>query len=529
MAYSQTWLEDTTRARGLLVVATAYNVLAAQEQILYWSTMGFVTTDGVAFNPIIASDVKIAETIALDGSISMTYGDIELLNRNGEIDDFLDNSRWVWSNRGIKIYYGDPSWRITSISQLGNANPDTFELIYDGLIDDCKSRNRGVVNIILRDKLERLNVPVTENTIGTTGTWSGGQTNQDTIKPLIFGEVYNITPVLVNPATLTYRFNDDNSSYESLIEIRDNGYPIWYSADFSGATTGTSGTSIGTFSLTRPASGAITCSVQGVKTTWSVSANSAVSSTYINNIPDTIRLLLTDYGTAGKRFSTAEIDNASFKTVLDSFGTSTPACGYAVVDRINLLQVVQELASSIGCQIYSNRKGVIRLLRLGVSATSSFTIEDQDILIGSLSINDKTENIGAVKLAYCKNWTVQQNLATLIPDSAKTDMAEEWLVKTVTDSATLSLYRLTSDPQRKTSYLITTESAQREAQRLLDYYKTQRTVYSFTARSRCIGLNLGDWVTIRHNRFGLQNGKAGQIISISPQWCKGLVDLEVMV
>lgn len=524
MAYTQTWLEYTTRARGLLVVATAYNATSLQEQVLYWSTMGFNTVDGTVFNPIIATDVKIGENMSLDGSISMTYGDIELLNPNGELDDYLDNTKWIWSNRGVKIYYGDPSWKVTSVSQLGDANPDTFELIYDGIIDDCKSRSRGVVNIVLRDKLERLNVPVTENTIGVTGTWSGGQTNQDTIRPLIFGEVYNVTPVLVDPSNLRYRFNDGDC--EGLLEIRDNGFPVWYSGDLTGATVTAS---TGLFSLARPPSGVVTCSVQGVKTTWSVSAGGAVSATYINNIPDVIRLLVTSYGTAGKQLSAAEIDNASFKTVLDSFGTSTPACGYAVVDRINLLQMVQELAASIGCQVYMNRKGVLRLLRLGVTGASTFTIQDRDIVKGSLSVYDKSEHLAAVKLAYCKNWTIQQNLATLIPDSSKTDMAEEWLIKTVTDASTLSLYRLTSDPPQRTTYLITTESAQREAQRLLDYYKIQRTVYSFTASSRCIGLNLGDTVTIQHNRFGLQNGKPGQVIGISPQWSKGLVDLEVIV
>lgn len=525
MAYSQPWLEDPTRARGLLVVATAFSVSATAEVTFCWSTMGFNTVNGTVFNPIIANDVTITENISVDGSVSMTYGDIELHNPNGELDDLVDNSKWVWSNRVVKIYYGDPRWTVTSVSELGGVGPETFELIYDGIIDDCKSRNKNVINIVLRDKLEELNVPVTENKIGTTGTWSGGQTNQDTIRPLIFGEVYNISPVLVDPSTLTYRFND--GACEAITEIRDNGFPIWYSGDTSGATVNTS---TGIFSLARPASGSITCSVQGVRTTWSVNASASVASSYINTIPDVIVSLVTNYGTPGKQFSLAtEIDHANFKTVLNSI-TAAPACGYAVLDRVNLLQLVQELAASIGCQIYVNRKGILRLLRLGATATSVATIEDIDIVRGSLSVRDKTPHIGAIKLGYCKNWTTQQNLTTLIPDSVKSDLAEEWLIKTVTDSAVLSTYKLSSDPVQKNTYLITTASAQEEAQRLLNYYKVQRTIYSMTCTSKHISLNLGDWVTLKHNRFGLQSGnKSGQIISISPKWCKGLVDLEVMV
>lgn len=528
MAYSQPWLEDTTRARGLLVVATVYNVAALQEQTLYWSTVGFNTLNGTVFNPIIANDVLITESISLDGSVSMSYGDVELHNPNGELDDYIDNTKYVWSNRPIQIYYGDPSWRVTSVSELGNPTEGTFELIYDGIIDDCKSRNKNVVNIILRDRLEDLNVPITENRIGTVGGWTG-QTNQDVIKPLIFGEVYNITPVLINPSTLTYKFND--GACEGLTEIRDNGFPIWYTADFTGANTANS-TISGEFSLTRPAAGSITCSVQGIKTTWNVSANAAISSTFINTIPDTIRLMVTNYGTAGKQFSTAKIDNASFKKVLDSFGTSTPACGFAIMDRINLLEAVQGLAASIGCQIYVNRKGILKLLRLTISdasVTSSATITDSDIIKGSLSVKDKSPHLGAVKLGYCKNWTIQANLATLIPDTTKADLAQEWLITTVTDSSALSLYKLSNNPEQKDTYLITTESTKKEADRLLTSYKTQKTVYSLTVTSKYIGLNLGDWITLQHNRFGLQSGKPGQIISISPQWRKGLVDLEVMI
>lgn len=523
MAYSQTWLEDPTRARGLLVVATAYSAAATAEVPLYWSTMAFATTDGVVFNPIIANDVKITESISVDGSVSMSYGDIELQNPNGELDDYLDNSKWRWSNQRVKIYYGDPRWTVANIATLGDlVLENTFELVYDGIIDDCKSRNKSVVNIVLRDKLENLNVPVTEDTIGTVAGWTG-QTNQDTIKPLIFGEVYNLSPVLVNPTTLTYRFN--NGVCEGVTEIRDNGFPIWYTGDLTGATVDNS---TGTFSLSRPAAGSITCSVQGIRTTWNISTNGVGASTWRYTVPDIIRLLVTAYGKTGKQFSTAEIDNASFKKVLDD-STAEPACGYAVLDRANLLQVVQELAASIGCQIYVNRKGILKLLRLGATSASVATIEDRDILRGSVSVNDRTPHIGAVKLGYCRNWTVQQNLATLIPDTSKADLSEEWLVKTVTDAQTLSDYKLSSDPVQKNTYLITTAAAQQEADRLLTYYKTQRTVYSLTCTSKHISLNLGDWITLKHNRFGLSSGKSAQIISISPQWCKGLVDLEVMV
>lgn len=529
MAYSQPWLDDPTRARGLLVVAKVHKVSTTSEITLCFSTMAFATLDGTIFNPIITRDLEIEESISLDNAISVTYGDIELQNSNGELDDYLNISKYIWSNRSIKVYYGDPRWSVTSIADLGHATiENTFELIYDGIIEDCLSRNRGVVNLVLRDKLQNLNVSITERTIGTTGVWgTTPQTNQDAIQPLIFGEVYNITPVLVDPSLLKYRFNDDLSEAERLIEIRDSGVPIYNSLDTSGATVSTSG---GTFSLTQKPAGTITCSVQGVKTNFDVSSNSVLSpASYRNTIPDIIRLMVTSYGDADKRFTSAEIDNSSFKSVIDWFGTDVPACGIAILDRENLLQVVQELASSIGCQVYVNRKGILKLLRLGITSTSSATIEDKDILLNSLSIKEKTNFIGAVKLAYCKNYTLQTNLTTFIPETSREDFATEWLLKTVVDTSVANLYKLTTEPPKKETYLITTATTQKEAERLLNYYKKQRTIYKFTTTSKFISLNLGDWITLKHNRFNLKNGELGQIVSISPQWCRGLVNLEVIV
>lgn len=480
--------------------------LSGLEDTVYLSNMGFITTDGnTVFNPIIVKDLALSENLGLDGEISVSYGDLELSNPNGELDDWLDYSKYIWSNRAIKIYYGDPEWPLDTIANIGSV----FDLIFDGVIDECKSRNRNTVNLTLRDKQERLNGPVTERIIGTTGTWSGGQTNQDNTRPLILGEVFNISPILIDPSTLTYLFNDGEC--EGLIEIRDNGYPIYTAG---GTLTGaTVNNTTGTFTLTSPASGAITCSVQGVK---------YIDSVYTNNITEVIRLLAISYGQPTKRFLPSEIDITT---------SITAGCGYAVLDRENLLSVMQKLAKSIGCQIYINRKGLLQLLRLGVpfTATDVTAITTSDIIQGTLSISNKTDTLGSIKMAYCKNWTVQNNLTTAVPDSSKESFSSEWLVETVKDAVTISMYKLTSDPVQRESYLIKTTEAFDEATRLLSYYKVAKTVYSFTGTTKLIGLKLGQQVTITHPRFGLSPGKIGQVISLNPNWTKGSIEVEVIV
>jgi hypothetical protein len=245
---------------------------------------------------------------------------------------------------------------------------------------------------------------------------------------------------------------------------------------------------------------------------------------------DIIQLLVTSYGQPTKRFAESEIDISGLSALSASF-VNIPAMGYVVLDRENLLETIQTLAYSIGCQVYINRQGLLQLLRLG-SPFSNPNITDitaSDMYAGSFSISNRPDILGSIKLAYCKNWTVQSNITTAIPDSNKDAMSTEWLIETVTDPLTVSTYRLTTEPIQRDSYLITTLAANEEATRLLNYYKLPRTVYTFTGTSKLLGLKLGQQVTLTHPRFGLGSGKTGQVISLSPNWSKSTIEVEVMV
>lgn len=928
MSYSQTWLEDTTRARGVLVVAQAYNVLTTLTENFYFSNVGFNTTSGdVSFNPIISSNLKLSENLSFDSSVSVSYGDIEVLNPNGEYDTWLDNTKYIWANKPLKVYYGDPAWTVANLAAISSV----FNLVFDGVVSDIDSSSKGKLNFKIVDKQQRLNGPVTEVVIGTTGTWSGGQTNQDQVQPLVFGEVHNITPVLIDPSLLKYLVCQGGC--ESIIEIRDNGVPIYrQDGQYTGAIVDLT---TGTFTLKAPAAGTITCSVQGKKSvgndtplagntldlvftggtldpritftrastasyfnsggvltsagndtprfdydpttleskgllveeartnyirnnmmtgavagtpgtaptnwqitglvglstavvgtgtqngikyvdirlfgtttlgvaysaiftetgtaipasngqTWAYSkwvsvvggstanlvglyimhrftdsgggalttqntslltatstpkryvsilqaanattayitapivfqfntgvaiditlrigmpqmelcdsyitassvipttagqasraadipsvntltpwynttsgtlyseaqlyyepgiyvvsaqlddgtVNNRISlrrggtlaniryavagvlgnsdftsgdpvginrialayasgdqaaanngslftitptsgtptvttlsigrapgaasqwfgwirrivyyptrlsnselqtitgvSTYTNNVCTAIRQLVTEYGIPARRLFSTDINTASFDSLSTSLVNTTGAVGVYVTDRENLLELCQRLAGSVGAQVYFSRTGSLKIVRLvnPSGATSTFSITDSDIIQGSLNISNRTEVQGAAKVAYAKNWTVQQNLATNIPSSSKESFATEWLLETQVDSAVADLYQTNRDPVQKDTLLVAVDGAVAEAARLLNYFKTTKTCYRFMGTSRLLGLELGQIVNITHSRFGLSGGKNAQVISLSPDWSKSQVEVEVVV
>jgi hypothetical protein len=532
MTYSQAWLESRTAIRCILVeVYTRKNGI---ETPFYMSNIGYLTEDSLtSFLPIVSTAMSVTETLSLDGSLSMSFGDIEINNLNGEYDSWLDSSTYIWVNRGIKVYIGDPSWVCTNLATVRT----TFKLVFDGVIADIDSRDRETINIRVRDKLEKLNTPITEVTVGAgVGVWPGGQNNQDTIRPIVFGEVFNMTPLLIDPSTQEYLINNGNT--ELLIELRDNGVPIY---THNGTTailpmpgSGTINLSTGKVRLGRALAGSLTASVQGVTGIINFDTGAYTSTTYKNTIANLIAIIVTQYGKTdiSTRLTSADIDLVNFK----AFDTiNTQAVGLLINDKVNMLEACQELAGSIGAQIFMTKEGKLQILRLGSLITTGLsisTITDNDILHHSLSISAKTEVVAATKIGYCKNWTTQNGLQTGIPDVHKEYFTRETIPITSIDSTTQTLYKLNSEPEEKSTLLLDSTDATNEASRLNSINILPATVYTFTGTSKLLSLILGQQVTLIHTRFNLYNsgsGRIGQVISLSPNWSSGTIEVEVLI
>jgi hypothetical protein len=229
------WLKDDSAVRCLLVevdVKTAGGSTVTR----YLSNKGYVTgSSDTPANTLYASrivgGIKFTQSISIDGSVSLSFGDIELTNVDGGIDDWLDD---FWSNRSIKIFVGDMSWSRAD-----------FRQVFSGITTGIDTRKRDRINIKLSDKLQRLNTPVSEAKIGGSGP------NADNLIPLCFGECHNVSPVLIDATVNEYQVH--NGPIEDIIEVRDNGVPVAFTKFLT----------IGKFRLTNTPVGVVTASVQG--------------------------------------------------------------------------------------------------------------------------------------------------------------------------------------------------------------------------------------------------------------------------
>lgn len=478
----QAWLQKDGARRVVLV-----EVLLDTPK--YLSNVGYTTlpTDTPAnryYQAVLTDSIAFSERMNLsgDGSVNISAGDIDINNSDGAYDSWLNE---VWVNRSIRVLLGDLSWTYSD-----------FKLIFDGVVADLKAPERSTLAISLRNKLERLNTPVTETLLG------GTTSNKDRLMPVGFGECHNVTPILENEGLS--RFKLSGVRLERIIEARSNGAPITITQDLLN----------GQFRMTTAMYGTITASVQ-------------FGYPYTNRIAGIIQELVTNWGTPSERFTVSDLDTAQ----IAAFDAAHPqGVGIWLPDRANVLVVCQQLAASVGAQVTMTGPGKMRLVKLDLTAlTPTATINPWDYVERSFAISERTEVIAGVNLGYCKNWTVQEALETGIPQLHVEMYAREWYNSKVRDAGVAANYRLYGEPEQVDSLLLATADADAESARRLAMWKVPRTVYSFEGLVSTLTLELGQHVTIVGDRYGMQAGKNGQIVGIERDWLLGRTHIEVLV
>jgi hypothetical protein len=482
------WLKSNTAKRRILMEVGVQ--VSGSEITRYISDRGYITgasesPANTSYLPLICGGVQFTESLSLTGEASLSVGTIELDNCDGAIDSWLSD---IWQSRSVKIYIGDYSWARTD-----------FYLLFDGITDVIQSSDRDKVTLRVSDKLQRLNNTVTDTKVGGSGA------NKDKLIPLLFGQCFNISPVLVDLANLEYQIH--NGPIDSIIEVRDNGVPVNYTAFLS----------TGKFRLNQAPVGTITCSARGDK-----------PSTYSNDAVTMIKRIVKDYGLASQRFVDADLDLTS----LTAFAaTNTQPLGIYLTEKANVIEVINRIASSIGSAVMMTRTGLMRIVKLDLpQATAGTTVTSADMELQSIYVSDMPPVASAIKLGYCKNWTVQEALQTGIPADHIEIFGKEWpFDSTQNDTTTATKYKLFADPDLIETLLLTTAVADTESTRRKTLWNTQRRVVSYKGLPHLILESLGSPQTIQHTRFDLSTGVRGQIVEVTTDWLNAKVTFGVFL
>lgn len=492
------WLNDPTAIRNVIVEAVA-NV-GGTDTAFYLSVLPFASgaTDmppNQAYRAVlIKEDLQTTEQLSLDGSATMTIGEVGVDNADGAFDAWLG---YVWTNRKISILHGDVRW----------ARSD-YQPIFTGVSADIGNKSRSSVNLKIRDNMERLNVAVTEHLLG------GTTANQGTVVPLGFGEIVNITPLLIDPTSLQYQVHD--GTIRGLIEVRDNGVPI--ANDTLGWSAVTVDAAHGTFRLVNNPAGTVTVSFQG---------DAGGAAGYVSTVAGIVKRIVTGYGYVGNRFADSEIDGANF-TAFDQ--AHTQPVGLSVAGSTNAVSALQQVTGAIGAQLTTSRAGLLQLQQLDFSnLVPTFDIQPQHMDFHSIWPAARQPVAGSVLLSYCQNQTQQSSLTTSLPAEALSLLRLPCLTSTAVDPTTKAMYKLTSEPTQEDTILLRRQDADAEAMRRLGIRRVPRTTYQFDGLALLLQLTPGQAVRLFHPRFNLAAGATGLVVSMTTSWALGRATVGVMV
>lgn len=518
----QAWLLSPDSVKVLLVEVQDVNKSSAIGDIetIYLSSRSYISNTGVNYNPCIVGGISYTESLNFNGNPTISFGDIELDNTDGSNDDYL---KYYWNNRPINIYLGDARWTRAD-----------FALVFSGIVSDVKTKNRNSINLVILDTLSRLNTAITETKLGSgyissnniiTG-YAGSnviiESNEEFLRPLTFGECFNVAPLHVSKAYYAgsvygslYMVN--GGPIEDVIEVRDNGAPV----DFIKINAN------GCFALINSSYGTITASVQGT-----------YAGAYSSRLADVVTNILTNYGGSYK-LSAGDLEFPAANT--------TPYVGYYCKDKENVLDVCYKLAASggyqlvnttvtayVGSSIHQSTAGKVKLVKMDLSSISPiYYLTEDDMVLNSLQIDDTLPTRASYKLGYCKNWTViDDNLAKAVSPDSITYFKEEWIPNRYVGSNEQALFKDTTEPNEENTFLIAEADAETEVLRRFNLFGQKRYIVKATYLPHMIFAQLGDGVQfdLRTPKFtSLLSGKKGIIYSVERNWLSNTISIGVLI
>lgn len=256
-------------------------------------------------------------------------------------------------------------------------------------------------------------------------------------------------------------------------------------------------------------------------------ANALGVGVYRNTVAEIVRLLATQYGDTRLKFSVDELDIPS----LVKFDCQNrQAIGMFLSDRSNVLDVCNQVATSVGARVTINKQNKLTLVKLDLpQAMTGTQVGVADMVEKSIYISSMPPVVASIKLGYCHNWTVQTTVAGGLDQNSTALFAQEWLTITRSDSLAAANYILYTEPTEDDGYLIVGADAVNEANRRLNIFNTQRKIIAYEGFYHLIFEELGAPQTITHPRFGLASGVTGQIISIAVDLTNPHVTFEVLI
>ncbi|NKE43377.1 hypothetical protein HB662_01205 [Roseomonas frigidaquae] len=190
------------------------------------TTSGADTPPHVRFDPRLRQALEIRRDMfdrgTTGGRSRIEYGELVLANPDGAYDRLLD--------------YGFDARRVTvRVGQEGAPFPAAFPVVLVCTAERIIGEG-ATLTLRLRTRQAELDRPIQRNRYGGTNSLPDGLDGtpddlQGRARPLVFGQVANITPLQVNTARLIWQVND--GSVQDIPAVYDGGFALTRGADYA--------------------------------------------------------------------------------------------------------------------------------------------------------------------------------------------------------------------------------------------------------------------------------------------------------
>lgn len=481
--------------------------------IMRFATQSFTTrpTDAPAHSYIpgyLKSNLQLGRRVTQSAEgqfgalIEATYGEIELDNSEGQLDELVRAYRA--DGRSVTMKIG-----ATELTNLGRKRMQPyqfFETVYRTVAADF-FHEENTVRIALSSMMSRLDNRLQQQVYTGSGGVSGTEDMTGRTMPATLGRCLNVSAQILDPTILTYDVHSGSISevqavYDAGVELSFyTNYPSYAALASATIPDGAYGTSLvaGKIKIGTPPFGQITANVRG-----DIDNGNGF---YVGLHASIIRMVLRDY--AG--FTNSQLDLDSFD-VLNSLQTWEMGLFLPAGDQSTTRDVIERIAVSCGAIVGQDRSGLFRVKRLDApKASPDWIFTDRDILMDRFArlrlpyrVPWRTWDVG-----YSKNWTIQSEgeIAAGVSATRKTFLESEYR-HAYALNATISQAHATSHTAPfRPALFVGSVGAQQEADRLIALYSYDRAMYRFAIKTALFSVELGQTIRIILDRYDLQNGR----------------------
>ncbi len=453
------WLRSND-PKVLLAELDYYDTVAEEIGTEYISDKGYNTrwSEGVEHRPYPDNIVSVPSTKRTLGSGRPARGELIIDNTEGVRDHWL--TQFKFDGRKIRLLYGSPDWEYSD-----------FRLVFIGVVKARYARGTKELVFKLREPEDFLDQPIQSATVATGP-------NAGDYLPVIYGDCFNVSPVLIDGTLHVYQLSD--IAIDSVSLVKDNGAgPVSHTPDLAAGTITLAGAPVGN----------ITVDCIGAKVGGSALVKAGE---IIDHIITTRTDLPSEY-----------YDAAAF-TALDI--AIDWEHNLYVSDRTTARQVIDQILDSIGAKLSRTVEGAITVVQLAEPLeTADFAIGTDDIRENTLVAHSTELPWKRARLGYRKNYTVQESLDTTLTADVRAALGREYLI--VEDDNDISaIHPLATEPELIPSTLTLKADAETRLADLMALHAVERFWFELQVYAVLYQYRLGSTATLTHPRYGFSEG-----------------------